>query len=109
MPAGAQPRPQLAKPVDVRNATASRASVPIHSGPARTALERGRVVQWRERYVLSGGGHHHHPLVVGEVLPVVCPAVLCGQRRLAARLSGGDRLGAAADHITDYSEASQFI
>jgi hypothetical protein len=35
-----------------------------------------------------------------EVVPVLCPAVLCGQRRLAALITGGDGLGgAAAGHI----------
>ena len=39
--------------------------------------------------------------VARHIIPVVCPAVLCGQRRLASRVSGGDRLGAAvAGHIT---------
>jgi len=28
-----------------------------------------------------------------NIIPVVCPVVLCGQRRLASRVTGGDRLG----------------
>ena len=31
-----------------------------------------------------------------HIIPVLCPAVLCGQRRLAAGVTGGGRLGAAA-------------
>ncbi len=31
-----------------------------------------------------------------NIIPVLCPAVLCGQRRLAAGVTGGGRLGAAA-------------
>ena len=35
-----------------------------------------------------------------NIIPVLCPAVLCGQRRLAAGVAGGDRLdAAAAGHI----------
>ena len=35
-----------------------------------------------------------------EVIPVLCPVVLCGQRRLAALVTGGGGLGgAAAGHI----------
>jgi hypothetical protein len=35
-----------------------------------------------------------------EIVPVLCPAVLCGQRRLAVLVAGGERLGgAAAGHI----------
>ena len=43
----------------------------------------------------------HAGAAVGiEVVPLVCPAVLCGQRRLAAGVAGGDRLdAAAAGHI----------
>ena len=38
--------------------------------------------------------------VARHIIPVVCPAVLCGQRRLAAGVAGGDRLdAAAAGHI----------
>ena len=31
-----------------------------------------------------------------HIIPVLCPAVLCGQRWLAVLVSGGERLGAAA-------------
>ena len=31
-----------------------------------------------------------------HIIPVLCPAGLCGQRRLAAGVTGGGRLGAAA-------------
>jgi hypothetical protein len=31
-----------------------------------------------------------------NIIPLLCPAVLCGQRRLAALVTGGERLGAAA-------------
>ena len=35
-----------------------------------------------------------------NIIPVLCPVVLCGQRRLAALVTGGDGLGgAAAGHI----------
>jgi hypothetical protein len=34
--------------------------------------------------------------VARHIIPVVCPAGLCGQRRLAAFVTGGERLGAAA-------------
>jgi hypothetical protein len=35
-----------------------------------------------------------------EVVPVLCPAVLCGRRRLAVLVTGGDGLGGAvAGHI----------
>jgi len=38
--------------------------------------------------------------VARHIIPVVCPAVLCGQRRLAAGVAGGERLdAAAAGHI----------
>ncbi len=38
--------------------------------------------------------------VARHIIPVVCPAVLCGRRRLAILVTGGDRLGgAAAGHI----------
>ena len=38
--------------------------------------------------------------VARHIIPVVCPAVLCGQRRLASLVTGGERLGgAAAGHI----------
>jgi hypothetical protein len=38
--------------------------------------------------------------VARHIIPLVCPAVLCGQRRLAAGVAGGDRLdAAAAGHI----------
>src|SRR5882724_1650337 len=32
----------------------------------------------------------------GTSIPLLCPVVLCGQRRLAALVTGGERLGAAA-------------
>ena len=36
-----------------------------------------------------------------NIIPVLCPTVLCGQRRLAFLVTGGERLGgAAAGHIT---------
>jgi hypothetical protein len=35
-----------------------------------------------------------------NIIPVLCPAVLCGQRRLAVLVTGGDGLGGAvAGHI----------
>jgi putative transposase len=35
-----------------------------------------------------------------NIIPVLCPVVLCGQRRLAVLVTGGERLGgAAAGHI----------
>ena len=35
-----------------------------------------------------------------NIIPFLCPVVLCGQRRLAALVTGGDGLGgAAAGHI----------
>jgi len=35
-----------------------------------------------------------------HIIPLLCPAVLCGQRRLAFLVTGDERLGAAADgHI----------
>ena len=35
-----------------------------------------------------------------HIIPVLCPAVLCGQRRLASGVTGGERVGgAAAGHI----------
>ena len=35
-----------------------------------------------------------------NIIPVLCPAVLCGQRRLASGVTGGQRVGgAAAGHI----------
>ena len=35
-----------------------------------------------------------------HIIPVLCPAGLCGRRRLAGRVAGGERLGgAAAGHI----------
>jgi len=35
-----------------------------------------------------------------HIIPLLCPAVLCGRRRLAALVTGGERLGgAAAGHI----------
>jgi hypothetical protein len=35
-----------------------------------------------------------------HIIPVLCPAVLCGQRRLAVLVTGGDGLGGAvAGHI----------
>ena len=38
--------------------------------------------------------------VARNIIPVLCPAVLCGQRRLASGVTGGGRLGgAAAGHI----------
>jgi hypothetical protein len=38
--------------------------------------------------------------VARNIIPVLCPAVLCGQRRLAVLVTGGDGLGgAAAGHI----------
>jgi hypothetical protein len=38
--------------------------------------------------------------VVRNIIPVLCPAALCGQRRLAVLVAGGERLvAAAADHI----------
>jgi len=44
----------------------------------------------------------HAPLILcwdyvpRHIIPVLCPAWLCGQRRLAAGVTGGGRLGAAA-------------
>ena len=36
-----------------------------------------------------------------NIIPLLCPAVLCGQRWLAVLVTGGERLGAAAaGHIT---------
>jgi hypothetical protein len=38
--------------------------------------------------------------VARHIIPVLCPAVLCGQRRLAALVTGGERVGGdAAGHI----------
>ena len=38
--------------------------------------------------------------VAGNIIPVLCPAVLCGRWWLASRVTGGKRLGAAmAGHI----------
>ena len=38
--------------------------------------------------------------VARHIIPVLCPVVLCGQRRLAALVTGGDGLGGAvAGHI----------
>jgi hypothetical protein len=38
--------------------------------------------------------------VARHIIPVLCPAVLCGQRRLAVLVTGGDGLGGAvAGHI----------
>ena len=38
--------------------------------------------------------------VARNIIPVLCPAVLCGQRWLAVLVAGGERLGgAAAGHI----------
>jgi hypothetical protein len=38
--------------------------------------------------------------VARNIIPVLCPAVLCGQRRLAVLVTGGDGLGGAvAGHI----------
>jgi len=38
--------------------------------------------------------------VARNIIPVLCPAVLCGQRRLAVLVTGGWRLGGAvAGHI----------
>ena len=38
--------------------------------------------------------------VARHIIPVVCPVMLCGQRRLVAGVAGGDRLDAAgAGHI----------
>ncbi len=35
-----------------------------------------------------------------HIIPVLCPPVLCGQRRLASGVTGGERMGgAAAGHI----------
>jgi hypothetical protein len=57
---------------------------------------------------LVTAAHHqlHAPMILvwdyvaRHIIPVVCPAVLCGQRRLAAGVAGGDRLdAAAAGHI----------
>ena len=41
-----------------------------------------------------------HQELHAPVIPVLCPAVLCGQRRLAVLVTGGDGLGGAvAGHI----------
>jgi hypothetical protein len=38
--------------------------------------------------------------VARNIIPVLCPAVLCGQRRLAVLVTGGDGPGGAvAGHI----------
>jgi hypothetical protein len=38
--------------------------------------------------------------VARHIIPVVCPALLCGRWRLVAVVTGGERLGAAmAGHI----------
>jgi len=63
---------------------------------------------WRDYRDLITSAHHDlsAPLVwvwdyvPRNIIPVLCPVVLCGQRRLAALVTGGDGLGgAAAGHI----------
>jgi hypothetical protein len=57
---------------------------------------------------LVTAAHHqlHAPVILiwdyvaRRIIPVVCPAVLCGRRSLAVFVTGGERLGgAAAGHI----------
>ena len=80
----------------------------------RVRLHRGRKGERRSMSEADYAGlitaahqHLHAPVILiwdyvaRHIIPVVCPAVLCGQRRLASRVTGGDRLGAAAaGHIT---------
>ena len=63
---------------------------------------------WADYRDLIISAHHHlsAPLVwvwdyvARNIIPVLCPAVLCGQRRLAVLVTGGDGLGGAgAGHI----------
>ena len=69
---------------------------PPDSGPARTrAAGRYAAIPCSPRRSPPAPGQ-----VDVEVVPVLCPAVLCGQRRLAVLVTGGDGLGGAmAGHI----------
>jgi hypothetical protein len=61
---------------------------------------RGQPVYPQPGLVLRGKRRQFRGEVDVEVIPVLCPAVLCGQRRLAVLVTGGDGLGGAgAGHI----------
>ena len=64
-----------------------------------------RAFTWTEYRDLLIAAHHQLPggnvvliwdYVARHIIPVLCPAVLCGQWWLAVLVTGGERLGAAA-------------
>jgi hypothetical protein len=61
---------------------------------------RGQPVDPQPGLILLGEVRQLRGEMDVEVIPVLCPAVLCGQRRLAVLVTGGDGLGGAvAGHI----------
>jgi len=62
------------------------------------AVSLGRSVDGRRIRQKSSDGPKQEvwDYVPRNIIPLLCPVVLCGQRRLAALVTGGERLGAAA-------------
>ena len=75
----------------------------------RVRVHRGRKGERRSMpeagyagLIIAAHQHLHAPVILiwdyvpRHIIPVLCPAVLCGRRWLAALVTGGDGLGAAA-------------
>src|SRR5262249_48277252 len=89
-----------------------------HLRAYRRRKGEARGVTWQDYRDLIITTHHNlsAPLVLvwdyvaRHIIPVLCPDWLCGQRRLAAGVTGGGRLGAAAaGHIMLCAERGCFL
>ena len=85
-----------------RPAARSRLFYRIRTHRGRKGERRSMSEADYARLVTAAHNQLHAPMILvwdyvaRHIIPLVCPAVLCGQRRLAAFVTGGERVGAAA-------------
>ena len=100
---GSNKRVSVAALIATRPGCQPRLIYRVHRGP-RSRDERRKGFTEQDYARLLDGAHQQlgGPLVVvwdyvaRNIIPFLCPAWLCGRRRLAAGVTSGGRLGAAA-------------